>query len=235
MIGSKAKARDTITITVDSAEVKPANSFKLLGITFDRQFTVRPYLHSLAREATFRAGRMARLSQHLPRGHLLQQLRSGLLMGKPAHCLPVVARPRLPGSTGTIPEALASVQVAVNDMARSVVGHRREDHISIADLLEAAKYLSLNQQVVRATAMSAWSVYASNNGNGGMRNPVRSWMFGNVNQPATARPMRATTAGEVRVPTRGMDTHVTHGLETWNACAELRGTRSKADANRAAT
>jgi hypothetical protein len=76
-------------------------------------------------------------------------------MGKLAHCCPVVARPRLPGSTGLIPEALASVQVAINDVARSVVGHRREDHIPILDLLEAAKFLSLNQQVVRATAMAA--------------------------------------------------------------------------------
>jgi hypothetical protein len=81
-------------------------------------------------------------------------------MGKLAHCLPVVAR--------------------------SVVGHRREDHISIADLLEAAKYLLLNQQVVRAIVMSAWSAYSSDNGPGGTRNPVGSWMFGNVNQPATA-------------------------------------------------
>jgi hypothetical protein len=141
MIGGKAKARDnaSITITVKGALVKPANSFELLGITFDRQFTVRPYLHSLAREARFRAGRVARLSQHLPCGQLLRQLGSGLLMGKLVHCLPVVARPRLPGSTGTIPETLASVQVAVNDVAWSVVGHRREDHISVVDLLEAAK------------------------------------------------------------------------------------------------
>jgi hypothetical protein len=67
-------------------------------------------------------------------------------------CLPVVARPRLPGSTGPIPEALASVQVSINDVARSVVGHKREDHVPIVDLLEAAKFLSLNQQVVRSTA-----------------------------------------------------------------------------------
>jgi hypothetical protein len=97
------------------------------------------------------------------------------------------------------------------------------------------KVLSLNQQVVRATAMSAWSAYVSGNGTGGTGNPVSSWMFGNVYQPATARPTRATTAGEVRVPMRGMDTHVTHGLKTWNACAELREARSKAEANRAST
>jgi hypothetical protein len=37
----------------------PTNTFDLLGITFDQSFTVRPYLHSLAREARFRAGRVA--------------------------------------------------------------------------------------------------------------------------------------------------------------------------------
>jgi hypothetical protein len=93
MVGGKAK----FTINVDGTEVKPSNTFDLLGITFDPSFTVWPYLHSLVREARFRAGRVARLAQHLPRGQLLPQLGSGLLMGKVAHCLPVVGRPRLPG------------------------------------------------------------------------------------------------------------------------------------------
>jgi hypothetical protein len=154
-------------------------------------------------------------------------------MGKVAHCLPVVARPRLPGSTATIQEALAQVQVTVNDVARSVVGCRREDHITIVDLLEGAKYLSLNQQVVWATAMSARSAYTSSNGINGTRNPVGSEMFGSVDLPAPTRPTRAAMAGEVRVRTRGMDTHVTHGLEVWNACAMLRSARSKAKARRA--
>jgi hypothetical protein len=83
-------------------------------------------------------------------------------------------------------------------------------------------------------AMSAWSAYSSNDGNGGTRNPVGSWMFGNVDLPPTARPTRGTAAGEVRVKTRGMDTHVTHRLEVWNACAKLRDARTKDEANRAA-
>jgi hypothetical protein len=52
------------------------------------------------------------------------------------------------------------------------------------DLLEAAKFLSLNQQVVRATAMAAWNAYVSDDGTNGMRNSVGSCMFGNVDQPA---------------------------------------------------
>jgi hypothetical protein len=67
--GTKAKARDNASIcfNVDGAEVKPSNSFKLLGVTFDRKFTVKPYLSTLAREARFWVSRVARLSQHLPR------------------------------------------------------------------------------------------------------------------------------------------------------------------------
>jgi hypothetical protein len=167
------------------------------------------------------------LSQHLPRGQLLRQLGSGLLMGKLAHCLPVVARPRLPGSAGTIPETLASMQVAVNNVARSVVDHRREDHIPIVELLEAAKFLSLNQQVVWAAAMAVWNVCLSNNDTNGTGSPVGSCMFGNITQLATTRLTRATAAGEVRVQTRGMDTLATHTLKTWNACAVPRDARTR--------
>jgi hypothetical protein len=63
-------------------------------------------------------------------------------MRKIAHCLPVVARPRLLGLAAATPESLAQVQVSVNDVARSVEG-KREYHITMVDLLEAAKYLSL--------------------------------------------------------------------------------------------
>jgi hypothetical protein len=104
------------------------------------------------------------------------------------------------------------------------------------DLLEAAKYLSLNQQVVKATAMSAyaWMAFHSCDGSNGARNPVGEEMFSNADM-TTARTSRSTTAGEVRVRTRGIDMHVTHGLEVWNACKELRGLRSKAKASHAAT
>jgi hypothetical protein len=155
-------------------------------------------------------------------------------MGKVAHCLPVVVRPRLPGSTAAIPESLAQVQVAVNDVTRSVVGCRREDHITIVDLLEAAKYFLLNQQAVKATAMSAWTAFHSCDGNNGARNLVVYVMF-NGAELFTAHVSRSATAGEVRVRTRGLDTNVTHGREAWNACRELCHSRSKAEACRAAT
>jgi hypothetical protein len=155
-------------------------------------------------------------------------------MGKLAHCLPVVAQPRLPGSAKLNPEALSAIQAAINDVARSVSGYKREDHIPIEDLLESAKFMSPNQLVVRATAMAAWNAHVSDDSVAGTRNPVGLLMF-DSGKALTVRPTRATTGGDVRVPTRGMKTLVTHVLETWNACAELRNSKSKAQASRAAT
>jgi hypothetical protein len=94
--GARAKDISFVVILVDGAKVRSGNTFELLGITFDQRFTVRPYLTNLSKEAKFWAGRKVRLAQQFPRGQLLRQLGSGLLRGKLAHCLPVVAQPRLP-------------------------------------------------------------------------------------------------------------------------------------------
>jgi hypothetical protein len=132
------KPRKVCPVNLRGRSARPPTAgvtFDLPGVMFDRNFSMKLYLHSLSRESSFRAGRVARLAQHLPRGQLLRQRGSGLFMGKIALCLPVVVRPRLPGSTAATPESLSQVQVDVNDVARSVVGCRREDHIAIVDML----------------------------------------------------------------------------------------------------
>jgi hypothetical protein len=97
--GTKDKDISNVVVVVDEAEIKLGNMFELLGVTFDQKFTVRPCLAKLTKDARFRAGSAAQLAQHLPQGQLLQQLGNGLLIGKLAHCLSVVALPRLPEST----------------------------------------------------------------------------------------------------------------------------------------
>jgi hypothetical protein len=82
--------------------------------------------------------------------------------------------------------------------------------------------------------MAAWNAHESHDSVAGSRNPVGNLMF-NSGNALTARPSRATAAGEVRVPTRGMNTLVTHVLETWNVCTKLRNSKLKAKASRVAT
>jgi hypothetical protein len=232
IVGTKDKDVSNVVIVVEGAEIKPGNTFELLGVTFDQKFTVRPYLAKLTKEARFRAGRVARLAQHLPRGQLLRQLGSVLLMGKLAHCLSLIALPRLPGWTKQIREALESLQVAVNDVARSVVSCKRGDHTMVRSLLDSAGYLSVNQLMVKSTAMAAWGAFMSGDGETGTRNPVGRLLFdSDLVNTAT----RATAAGEVRVQTRGVKMFVTHELQIWNSCAELRDAPTKAKANKAAS
>jgi hypothetical protein len=72
MIGS-ARAKDILNVVIllEGAEVRPDNTFELLGVTFDQRFTVRLYLTNLSKEAKFCAGRVAGLAQHLTCGQLL--------------------------------------------------------------------------------------------------------------------------------------------------------------------
>ncbi|QQP41216.1 Hypothetical protein FKW44_015512, partial [Caligus rogercresseyi] len=49
-----------------------------------------------------------------------------------------------------------AVQVAINDVAWSIVGCRRRDHIRIEDLLRSAKIPSLNEITVMAVAVETW-------------------------------------------------------------------------------
>jgi hypothetical protein len=221
--GAKEMDVSNVIIVVNGAEIRPGNTLELLGVSFDRKFTLKPYLLKLMKEARFGAGRVVWLAQHLPQGQLLQQLERGLLKGKVAHCLTVVAAQRLPGLTKQIPDTLDSLQDAVNYLARSFVGCKRDNHITLRSLLDSARYLSINQLVVKSTPMAAWSAFMSSDGEDGTRNPVGRLLFNSNCVDTAARPTRAMAGGEVRVQTQVKNTFVTHSLEIWNSGAKLRG------------
>jgi hypothetical protein len=210
--GTKTKARDNVSIciTVNSAEVKPTNSFQLLGVTFDRSEAVPVH--------------PGKRGQVPGRPH-------GAAVTTPSTWTTAMAawERAADGQTGTLPSRCGTAKAAwVNGTDPGDVGigagrHQQRGKVRcrpqeegshpIVDLLEAAKFLLLYQQVVQATAMAAWNAYVSDNGTDGTRNPVGGRIFGNGNRPAT-RPTRAKAVGEVRVQTRGMDTLVTHALES---------------------
>jgi hypothetical protein len=89
-----------------------------------------------------RASVISRLANHLPRGEYLQQLSYGLVVGKFSHVLAAVARPRqeLEDNASVI---WSGIQVAFNDVARSITGARRQDQ---------AGHEGANRMVVKAVA-----------------------------------------------------------------------------------
>jgi hypothetical protein len=144
---------------------------------------------------------VARLASHLPRGAYLRQLSYGLVMGKFSHTLAAVARPRLEHEDNTS-VIWSKIQVAFNDVARSITGARRRDHIIIKDLLDLAGIESANRMVVKAIAAETWSCYHRNNGKDGARNHVGTNLFTD-NKTATAKRTRLARTGQITVPLRG--------------------------------
>jgi hypothetical protein len=173
----KKQVADSFEILMDGNIVKPADNLELLGVKFDRQFTVRPHKKKLVKDARFRATHIARLAKHLLRGPLLRLLGCGLLLGKLSHALPAVAAQRLPGSTETASILSAKLQVSINDVARSVVGTKRMDHIRVGELLQRAQLPSYNQMAVKAIAMETWNAAISKDGPNGSRNIVGKLIY----------------------------------------------------------
>jgi hypothetical protein len=157
----------------------------------------------------------------------LRQLSYGLVVGKFSHALAAVARPRLEQEDNAS-VVWSGIQVALNDVARSITSTRRRDHVNIEDLLAQAGLESANRMVVKNIAAD------SDVRRDGSRNHVGRIFFSDK-RTATAKTTRSAKTGQVEVPLRGGDTFVTHAAHLWNRSATLRQATTKAKAKKAAS
>jgi hypothetical protein len=128
----------------------------------------------------------------------------------------------------------SGIQVALNNVARSITGTRRRDHVKIEDMLAQAGLESVNRMVVKAMAAETWSCFHSDDGKDGARNQVGRILFSDK-RAATAKTTRSAKTGQIKVPLRGGDTFVTHAAHVWNRSATLCQANSKAKAKKAAS
>jgi hypothetical protein len=200
---------------VDGNTISPCSTIELLGVRYDRKLLTTPHVRLLLLAVRQRASMVARLANHLPRGTYLWQLSYGLVMGKFAHALADVASLRLE-SEDTASGIWSKIQVALNDVARSITGVRRPDHITIKDLLNLAGIESANRMVVKAIAAETWSCYHSND----KQEPCRVDLVlrqqdchGKDNPVGQDRPDHG--------PPEGCDTFITHAANVWNRSSKL--------------
>jgi hypothetical protein len=125
-----------------------------------------------------------------------------------------------------------TTQVALNDVARSIVGCKRSDRVKIEELLESARIPSFNRLVATATAMEAWKSFHSTDGGSGRRNPVGELLFSRTISSSSL--LRAATAREIHVPLQGHTTLVGQATVIWNRVPELRLASTLAEAKRTA-
>eukprot|EP00095_Tigriopus_kingsejongensis_P011147 maker-scaffold534_size144770-snap-gene-0.36 protein:Tk11147 transcript:maker-scaffold534_size144770-snap-gene-0.36-mRNA-1 annotation:"zinc-binding dehydrogenase" len=117
----------SVSVVVNNDVITPAPEIELLGVPFDRNFSTLPQEAILARDTKQRAGLVARLAHHLPRGEYLRHLAKGLVVGKVGYAAAVVVPPRLISVNEPTSNSLKATQVAINDVARTVIGQSRGD------------------------------------------------------------------------------------------------------------
>jgi hypothetical protein len=94
------------------------------------------------------------------------------------------------------------IQVAFNNVARSITGTRRGDHVKIEDLLAQAGLESAIRMVVKAIAAETWVCFHSDDGRNGASNHVSRLHFSDK-RTATAKTTRLAKTGQIEVPLRG--------------------------------
>jgi hypothetical protein len=92
--------------------------------------------------------------------------------------------------------------VALNNVARTITGTRRRDHVKIVDLLAQAGLKSANRMVVKAIGAETWGCFHSDDGRNGARNHVGRLLFSDK-RTATAKTTRSAKTGQIKVLLRG--------------------------------
>jgi hypothetical protein len=132
---------------------------------------------------------------------------------------------------------MASLQVALNNVARTITGDNRNNRTKLVTLLERAKLLSVNKMVVSAIGMEAWKAYWSTDGGKGHKNQVGAILYdGAIGAVASnEHSSRSAMVGRTQVPLRGHNTFVNHAANIWNLCPALREAKTKGEVKRAVT
>lgn len=92
-----------------------------------------------------------------------------------AHVLAAVVAPRLACKRAS--GDIASLQIARNDMTRTITGGDRCNRTKVANLLERAKHPLVNSMVVSAIGMEVWKAYWSGDCGDSHKNPVGAMLY----------------------------------------------------------
>ena len=107
----------------------------------------------------------------------------------------------------------------INDLARILMGVTRADHYRVEDLLDRAGLPSINEIVVRQSALASWKA----NQGGALEELL---------QPYDDRTRGSSS--NLRKPISQRCTAATNMCATWNASGSLREAKSLSEARRAA-
>ena len=140
----------------------------------------------------------------------------GLLMGKLSYMLGHCFDVRL---TDESPSGRAKkLQVIINDAARLITSCRRREHVRVQDLLKDAKLPTVNNIVIRESAMTAWHALSPNGGG----SPLSELFDGLQPDERT----RGAVNGLLRTPDDGRNRLIKNAVLVCNRFPDLAAVKS---------
>ena len=140
------------------------DTMTILGITIDKSGGFNNHNAKVLSDLRKRLGMIRQLSVQLPRGRLLREIGHSLIVGRLQSSAFVTHAARLSSadSNSEQPQNKDPAQIVLNNLARVLLGVKRADHYRATDLVDRARISTVNQIVVRQSAIMAWR---ANNGN----------------------------------------------------------------------
>ncbi len=217
-------------VSVGDALVTDSKSLDLLGVSFDKGLKTTLYLKAQASATKRICGAIAALSRHLP-AFIVTKVARTLVLGKSGYGAAAAISPRL-NESDSINSAVAALQVAINNVARSALCVHKRDKIPIADLLCDSSLPSINRLTVRGLALETWKAIRVRDGPSGQPNPL-GCLIGTPGQGS--RFTRTVAASHLPPPLKcAMPTFVWYAYMLWNSHACLREATTLSEAKKAA-
>ena len=196
---------------IGETKLDPKQTSDLLGIIFDIIGNFRENNEATAEEMSRRVGAVRRLTAHIPRGKLLREIGSALVVGKASYGCWVTRVARVEDTRNSTQHV---GQVQLNDLARILLGHTRKEHIRVTDLSNRANIPTMNELVIKRASLEAWKA-----NNGGVLSRGLEKISTNT---------RAASASLIRSKT---DSIPCKNLEAcWNSFPDIRASVSKSAA-----
>ena len=201
-------------------DASSAADLTLLGVTIDRHLRFGTHHSNVLSDIRRRIGIIRRLGTSISRGPLLTEVAKALIVGRLQSCAWVTRCIRTnEGDAVTGDDARA--QIAMNDLARVLLGTRRADKIRVSDLADRAGLPTLNEIGVRQAALAAWKAEQD------PRGPLANILISPDDRT------RSAAEGQRR-PASTRSIAATNMCTAWNKDANLRAASTMGEARRAA-
>ena len=203
---------DNCSVRVRYDHIPPQANIRLLGFTLDKRGTLLPYVEDTIAAINRVAGVIRSLRYAVPVS-VLRLLAQALAGGRARVGASAYLHARINNEDIVTPSD-KRVQVAMNNVARAVLGKQRGDRVSVKELRRRSGLPSVNEMAVSAAASSAWDAMA---GHGVLRSQLQLFESANT---------RAATAGLLQNK-RSSTTFQDNVIRVWNAFAGIREAESK--------